>query len=512
MSATLGTVQTAMGTGLIRRNGRYSTRRVIPLDLQPVYGRREIVRALGTADPKEAKRRHALAWVELDIEFEARRAELAGKAAADEPAKLADISPTVVGLVRLDGLRAERDAAAARGELPAFTRFQRDALAMAQAMLDGDIEPTMDLREIEGVRNGLRAFLTGEGSFAISAARVARAEITAKRSGPATPLSEVVKRWAAERKPIPRTVRRAENIVDRFEAVAGKLSVEAITKQHVIDFKDKMLEAGTPANTNVMLTLLGVVLNYAVANNLIPINPASKIKVQDKRLAKTKRDIFDEAALKSIFSSPVYTDGLRPSAGGGEASYWLPLLALYTGARLDELGQLHPEDVHREDYRDGDDERAAWVIRITDNEERGQRLKNEGSRRRVPVHADLIALGFLDVAKAASVAGRARIFHELRPATDGKETGNFSKWFGRYRRAKLGLKGTDTPFHSFRHTFKHYSRLARIPADVHNEITGHETGDVADNYGGMSYPLAPLVDGIKRYRVPGFTLPAPPKP
>jgi integrase len=70
--------------------------------------------------------------------------------------------------------------------------------------------------------------------------------------------------------------------------------------------------------------------------------------------------------------------------------------------------------------------------------------------------------------------------------------------------------GKDTPFHSFRHTFKHYCRLASIPTDVHNEITGHETGDVADNYGGMSYPLAPLVEGMGRYRVPGFKLPPPP--
>jgi len=32
-----------MPSALIRRNGRYSLRRVIPLDLQALYGRREIV-------------------------------------------------------------------------------------------------------------------------------------------------------------------------------------------------------------------------------------------------------------------------------------------------------------------------------------------------------------------------------------------------------------------------------------------------------------------------------------
>lgn len=501
-----------MDTGLIRRSGRYSTRRVIPLDLQELYGRREIVRALGTADPKIAKRLHAVAWVELDTEFDGKRAELAGNAdAAAEPIKVADISPTVVSLVRLDRLREQRDEAAGRGELPAFMRLQREALAMTQAMLDGEVQATRDLRELEGIRNGLRAFLTGEGSFAIAAARATRAELAAKPRGGNTPLSDVVKRWAAERQPIQRTVRRAENIIDRFEAVVGKLPVQAVTRQHVLDFKDKMLANGqTPANTNILLTILGVVLNYAADNNLITSNPASKIRVQDKRLGKGKRTYFDEAALTAIFGSPIYTEGDRPIAGGGDAAYWLPLLALYTGARLEELGQLHPDDVRQEGYRDGVDEKSAWVIRITDNEGRGQELKNEGSRRRVPVHADLIALGFVAVAKAALAAGRGRIFHELRPANDEKETGNFSKWFGRYRRSTLGLKSRETPFHSFRHSFKYYGQYSDISDAPLRALLGHETGDASDDYDAMNYPLPRLIEAIARYKVPGFTLPAPP--
>jgi integrase len=492
MSATLGAVQTVMETGLIRRGGRYSIRRVIPLDLQPHYGRREIVRALGTADPKEAKRLHALARVSLDREFDAAR-----KAADEAPPRPA--GPPAKWLAMTPEQRAQWHREKDEYDLGAIEADERDQLEefATQRSAVGEAIAQARLRWEAETRDE-RAFFAEEA--------VARA----KAAPQGVALTEVVKRWAAERKPIPRTVRRAENIIDRFEAVVGNLPVDQITRQHVLDFKDKMLATGTPANTNVLLTILGVVLNYAADNNLIPTNPAAKIKVQDKRLAKDKRDIFNEAALSSIFGSAIYVDGDRPLAAGGEAAYWLPLLALYTGARLDELGQLHPDDVHRESYRDGDEEKTAWVIRFIDNEERGQHLKSESARRRVPVHADLIALGFVEIAQAALAAGRGRIFYKLRPASDGKETGNYSKWFGRYRRSKLGLKGKDTPFHSFRHTFKHYSRLASIPADVHNEITGHETGDVADNYGGMSYPLAPLVEGIRRYRVPGFKLPAAP--
>lgn len=62
-----------MPTGLIRRGGRYSTRRVIPQDLQGYFHKREIVRALGTSDPKEAKLLHARMWVRLDEEFASAR-------------------------------------------------------------------------------------------------------------------------------------------------------------------------------------------------------------------------------------------------------------------------------------------------------------------------------------------------------------------------------------------------------------------------------------------------------
>ena len=514
-----------MMTGLIRRDGRYSTRKVIPLDLQAHYGRREIVRALGTADPVRAKKAHLLMWQMLETEFEETRQELAGgptpsaSEEAETPTPIADISPTVVSLVKIDSLREERDRAAKDGTLAAFMRNQRDTLAMTQAMLDGEVTATKDYRELEGIRNALRAFLTGDNSFAIAAARKARTAVDDTQvkptatAGKSDSLISVVDRWAAENKPGDRTVKRTQNIVGRFEAVNGKLAVQAVTKHHVLAFKDALIGQGqSPANINVMIPMLGTVFNYAADKlHLIQTNPAAKVRVTDKRRAKEKRRAFEIEEINAIFASPVYSNGLRPTAGGGEASYWLPLLALYTGARQTELGQLHPDDVAEESYKDGDGkEHSAWVIRIVENAERNQHVKNEGSERRVPIHADLIALGFLKVAQAAKAKRRARIFPAIIPNSTGELMGNWSKWFGRYRRKKCGLTSKDTPFHSFRHSFKHFARLSHIPNDVHNEFTGHETGDVADAYGGLSYPLAPLVEGMKLYRVPGLKLPAPP--
>jgi hypothetical protein len=78
-----------------------------------------------------------------------------------------------------------------------------------------------------------------------------------------------------------------------------------------------------------------------------------------------------------FFGSPVYTKGAQPTDGRGEAAFWLPLLGLYTGARLNELAPLGAADV------------------TTDLAE-GRRLKTVGSRRSVPVHTELLRIGFTD--------------------------------------------------------------------------------------------------------------------
>ena len=58
---------------------------------------------------------------------------------------------------------------------------------------------------------------------------------------------------------------------------------------------------------------------------------------------------FEIADLQAIFKTPVFTVGERPKGGKGEAAFWLPLLALFTGARLGELASLRASDVARDD-------------------------------------------------------------------------------------------------------------------------------------------------------------------
>jgi integrase len=534
-------------THLAKRGSRYSIRRKVPVDLQGHYGRSEIVKALGTSDRREAEQLCRVAGAKLDEEFAGVRAALTAAPSASPAASAPTqdtpaTSPATDTPIRINAdevasrtlglLRQRRDAAAGQGyeALAAFHERMRRGLDDQEAILCGDLEPFHPLSKHEGHRNALRAFLTGDGSVKELPEQIAHGQPAqdaqtvslvqpAQLGSPTRPtpptafgghtLQEIADKWVKERAPIKRTVGQAQKVIGRYVEHMGDTKVEQITRRNVVEFKDKLLESGqTAVNTNKQLTLLSTLLNFAAKNSIIEQNPATGVNVEVRKNAKEARLPFDIPALRALFSSPVYALGERPKGGAGEAGYWLPLLALFTGARIEELCQLRPDDVYEETYRELDGSvRSAWVLRITD-EGPGQALKNPGSRRRIPIHAELIRLGFTEHVRQAK--GRNRIFDKLVKDTVGDESGNWSKWFGGYLREKAGVSDKRMVFHSFRHTFKHEARAMEIPEDVSDAITGHAGGKVSRNYGGTDYPLRPLVEAMNRFQITGFVPPKPP--
>jgi hypothetical protein len=52
------------------------------------------------------------------------------------------------------------------------------------------------------------------------------------------------------------------------------------------------------------------------------------------KVPRSTRRPWEPEELSVLFNSPIYLEGVRPKGGKGEAAFWLPLLALYSGARL----------------------------------------------------------------------------------------------------------------------------------------------------------------------------------
>lgn len=177
-----------------------------------------------------------------------------------------------------------------------------------------------------------------------------------------------------------------------------------------------------------------------------------------------QRRPWSEAELQTLFGQPLFQKHEIPKDWrcGQDAAYWIPLLGLYTGARLSELAQLRTVDISSAD--------EIPLISIT-NLGTNQQLKTSASKRTIPIHSELIRLGFFRYATNISKDANGSLWPELSQRRN-KPGGYFSNWFGEYRES-IGLKGYPD-FHCFRHTVRSRMAESDIPEGIIDLILGHE--------------------------------------
>ena len=190
----------------------------------------------------------------------------------------------------------------------------------------------------------------------------------------------------------------------------------------------------------------------------------------------------------------------------GDAGFWLPLLALFTGARQAELGSLTAANVQ------ADAETSVRLLYFVTERARGKRVKTDASERVVPVHPDLIRLGFLNYVEArrSDDGNDAWLFPSVSPDQGRAGVPAFSQWFGRYLRA-AGVKDKAKVFHSFRHTVKDALRRVRADHEMREALIGHaQASSVSWGYGANAmlsrFGAAALSDAINRISYPGLDL------
>ncbi|MCU6454914.1 site-specific integrase [Sphingomonas sp. A2-49] len=321
--------------------------------------------------------------------------------------------------------------------------------------------------------------------------------------------TDILDGWAAERKPSPRGKDAYWRDAKLFNSMMGRKSVELITKADVMAYKRKLIADPARSQVNVRdrLAYLRTLLEWAAQEDIVPVNVARDVKMAVTERGEKRKD-FSTDDLNALFAGPVHAKGERPKGGYGEAVYWLPLLALFMGARREEIGQLRVHDVKPVAYIDDDDKRQeVWCIDITDTPDDDalpNQIKNEASNRLVPLHPKLIELGFIDyVQKLPDQTGR--VFPGLKAVGIGKKlTDKVGQWFSRYKR-DCGIEDKAKVFHSFRHTWKTHAVDAGIPERVCRQFQGHEGKDAADKYGAAP-SMRVMVAAIASYRVPGLRI------
>ncbi len=283
--------------------------------------------------------------------------------------------------------------------------------------------------------------------------------------------------------------------IDRLIEVLGDLDVTTLKRSHMVEFRDTLLQLPkTKSNEVRSLSLVeqiklveaqglptisattvkncmrkvSAVLSYAVELGWIEVNPVSGVKVDiaKKMLEVEDANGYTESEVTQIFAHSVFKDVEAPKPYG-MACYWLPLLCRYTGARVEEMAQLHRSDISCDN--------GVHYINVRRGE--GQSVKNNASLRHIPIHSHLIDLGFLEYVNAS----QGVLFPELNANKYGKRSVAYSKWWGTVVRG-LGIQ-TNKPSHAFRHTFKTLLRTLEIPDTTSDAITGHKADNVGGTYG-----------------------------
>jgi integrase len=231
------------------------------------------------------------------------------------------------------------------------------------------------------------------------------------------------------------------------------------------------------------LAVLKQIFSLAVHQDWIPDNPAAKVDVpktarQSKKHEERERSYqpFDDDDLRRIFSAPLYTgcidDEYRFNERGTRIvrrhRFWGPLIALWTGARMGEIIQLERGDIREMD--------GVWFIAITDQEEIAydprefrKRLKNRNALRDIPIHPELIRVGFLDWALERRPG---RLFPEASDGSADKRFQSASKRYATFLRSRAVWVPRRKVFHSFRDTFNDALRAAGVPLEMRNAING----------------------------------------
>ena len=225
-------------------------------------------------------------------------------------------------------------------------------------------------------------------------------------------------------------------------------------------------------NANKIMSSVSSFLNWAVREGLLADNPARGLGVRIRHRADSERDAFSESDLKLLFEqSPVFSGCLSPASRSTrgnmiirDSKFWLPLIALYSGMRLEEIAQLDVRDVRQVD--------GTWVFDVNASENKN--LKTPQSRRYVPIHPILRSIGVLEYCTAIK---SGPLWPDLPRSRDGFHSSRFSKWFGRYKR-HIGIVSQKRTFHSFRHTAINCLKQAGVQEALIKELVGHANGSI----------------------------------
>lgn len=269
---------------------------------------------------------------------------------------------------------------------------------------------------------------------------------------------------------------------------------------------------------NSYVDLLSGMFNYAAQpkQNYIKNNCFIDLKV--KAQVVIKRTPFNDSDIKMFFSDELFQKKKFDTKYAWR--YWIPIILLYHGLRLEECAQLLLcnitiiDGIYCFNIKEQIDKNTGIII---------TKLKNTSSERIVPIHKQLINIGFINYVSYLKELNQSKLFPDLSNYTasiEYKKCGaKVSRWFNEdddthYKKSYLtrcGINGDGKPrkvLYAFRHTVQ--SQLNNHPSNIENDkidmLFGHSTKSIGRKfYGG--YNPETLLKVIQLIEYPKSDLP-----
>lgn len=255
----------------------------------------------------------------------------------------------------------------------------------------------------------------------------------------------------------------------------------------------------SPTTVSKYMSTVSPFFAWLKADLRVSANPCDGLHVKPKKRQNT-RPPFSVLQLNTILCSPLFVgferDGKEHKPGKTQARdwrFWVPLLCLFTGARIGEAAQLRLEDVREQE--------EGWFLFFREDRKSGQRTKSREARA-VAVHPILQAIGFIDfVADARRKQATGPLF-DLTANERGHVGATPSRFFRDYLE-RIGVKERRDGLgsHSFRHGLTDYLRAADfLDHEIGPLILGHSDGRTAvtGGYGALPQGTARRLQNMIR--------------
>jgi integrase len=278
-----------------------------------------------------------------------------------------------------------------------------------------------------------------------------------------------------------------------YDPIWAKFSVHAevhgLTVAATKAYRAEVLDQEVALQTKVRnLSRIHSVITHGVEQHgldekmLTPLK-GTKLKSRAKKGNANIYLPFTTDELVCLFHSEQYRDNTfkKPS------HYWLPLLGLYTGARLEELAGLHLSSFSTSE--------GTSVVSLSE-EETTDGGKNEFALRQVPIHRELINAGLISYVETLRLQGNTRLFPDIgKSARDGygkRATVDFTEYRRSVGVGKDAGERSRQVFHSFRATLAGQFYHHGIDGDLSRRLIGHAAIDIHQGtyLGAAAIPIA----------------------